>query len=225
MKHLIPILLFALAADASAATLYDGGIPLLNDAERSDVDNGNQKGDLFSVTTSVTLQGIQWWGIYGFSNSPQATDFFKARIYAVVNGVPVPTPLVEYTLPSVARQATTETVLGFLTVYSYVSVIPDTMLGPGNYVLSLMNDTTADANDSWFWANSTLTTGTAFERNSIFDAWSQFKLGDGVTPVPSHAFNISGFIVPEPTILSLLATASLGLAMQRRRRVAALTRR
>lgn len=218
MNFLIALLFLAMATTAPGAMLRDGGIPLLNDAERSDVDNGNQKGDLFTVTASETVQAIQWWGIYGFSNTPQTTDFFKARIYAVVSGIPNSTPLFEYTLPSVTRQATTGKVAGFLTVYSFTSTIPDTMLGPGNYVLSLMNDTTADTNDSWFWANSNVT-GTAFERNSIADAWSQFKLGDGVTPVPSHAFNLSGFLgVPEPTTFGLLAVAGFGLATQRRRR-------
>ncbi|MGB8169422.1 MAG: PEP-CTERM sorting domain-containing protein [Chthoniobacteraceae bacterium] len=215
MKFVFPLLTLVFATTASAAILHDNGAPNLINSARSDADNGVQRGDKLTVTTGETLQSIQWWGIYAFANTPQSVDAFTARIYSIVNGTPNQNPLVEIPL-TVTRQATAQTI-GGRTVYVYGSTIPNTILGPGDYVFSLMNDTTADTDDSWFWTLGTVTTAIAFERNAMSDPWNEFG-ADLVTPVPPHAFNISGLIVPEPTTFSLLAVAGLGLALKRNRK-------
>jgi len=217
MKLLLLLLALTLTTTASATVLQNNGIPNLVDVQKSDAEpGGGQRGDKITVTAAEMLQSVQWWGAYLFSNNPQSTDSFTVRIYAIVDGTPEQTPSIQYSLTGATRQATTDKISGF-TVYSYSSALPNTMLGPGDYVFSLMNDTTADPY-SWAWTTGTVTTGTAFVRNLSTDPWSQVELGDLITPVPRHAFNVSGLVVPEPTTFSLLAVAGLGLALQRRRK-------
>lgn len=216
MKFFFALLAFAGSATVDAAILHDNGSPVLNAADRSDVDTGAQVGDRFTVTTRETIQSIQWWGLYGFEGSAQSVDVFTAQIYTVTGGAPSTTPLLSFSLTGVTRQVIGTANPGGYSVYVYEAAIPNAIVAPGNYVLSLMNNTTADAGDSWFWSNNSQTPGTSVRRNSPSVSWELSDL-DG-DPFRNHAFKISGvFTVPEAATSSLLATAMGALAVRRRR--------
>ena len=216
MKFPYFLLALTLVTAARAATLHDNGVPLFSDVERSDFDNGKQIGDRISVTTPETLQGVQWWGAYLFSNVPTA-DLFTAQIFAMVNGVPETTPLLQYSLTGVTRQNTGGAIEGY-SIYAYTAPLPDVMLAPGNYVFSIMNNTAATSGTSWFWADGTVTTDNAWERDGPTLAWYSGRGGLPPSPTPSVAFNLTGiYTVPEPSSVLLLGTIAAGLALRRNR--------
>jgi hypothetical protein len=210
-------ILLALAVGASATIIRDNGTPSYTDGERSDFDSGKQIGDQFTLLTGATLQAIQWWGIYGFGNTPQSVDLFTVQIFAITSGSPAATPLIQYSLSGVSRQLTGGSV-GPFPVYVYDKVIPDTTLGPGTYLFSVMNDTTADTDDSWYWADSTLSTHAAWERNSAAESWYNTRGAFPSTPTPSVAFKISGTSIPEPAAWSLFAVTGACFGFFRRYR-------
>ncbi len=191
MKYLVFLLTIIFGIQASAATVYDGGAPSATDGQRSDFDNGKQIGGQFTLTTTQTLRSIEWWGVYGFSNTPQSVDAFTVQIFAVTAGAPEATPAFQYSLSAVPRVATGAKIAGSLSIYRYISEIPATVLAPGTYVLSIMNDTTADTNDSWYWADSAVTAGPAWERNTALLPWYNIRDGAPPTSTPNIAFNIS----------------------------------
>lgn len=216
MKFPYFLLALSLATTTHAAMLHDNGVPLLNDAQRSDADNGNQIGGQFTVTTPEILQGVQWWGSYQFSNVP-TVDLFTAQIFAVVGGTPSSMPLLQYSLTGVTRQLIPEMIADYFSVYVYTAPLPNAALPPGNYVFSIMNDTTTTTSTSWFWANGTVAEGDSWRRSPI-SAWSSVDGGLPPSPLPSVAFNLTGTqAVPEPSSALLLGTIAAGLALRRNR--------
>jgi hypothetical protein len=218
MQLLATLVALTLAIQASATiVIYDAGTPgVLTQFSDKDA-SGRSIGGQFTLGETTTLQFLEWWGAYAFANTPLAADSFSVRIYAVTSGVPESAPLIDFALTS-SRVLSGLMTSNNLPIYRYTSTMPDAMLGPGTYVLSIVNDTRTDTNDNWYWSQSTATNLPAWERNTPTSAWYNLKAGDPPTPTPNVAFNVSGFIpTPEPGTLSLVAVAGLCFAGRRLR--------
>ena len=100
-------------------------------------------------------------------------------------------------------------------VYEYSTTVTPIALDPNTtYWLSIVNDTTADTNDSWYWALAS-SLGNGALRSTDGTAWSgpaPFSPNGGGTA----AFFLTGD-VPEPATLSLTAAALIGCLHRRRR--------
>jgi len=222
IRYLIVALLFlATIPIVSAATIWDNGGPDFTDAIGSDFDvfpvsqTGAQAGDDFTLGATSTVNQIQWWGVYGPNNTPTQPDSFTIRFFNIVAGVPAITPFASYSIGEVAGIDTGSNLTAVdLDVYSFTAVIPATFLAPGSYLLSIVNNTAADADDNWFWAFSNFASGN-----------SKFRFNDGEGWIPSDfgelAFNISGNggAVPEAGSTALLLGCAVAAIMFAHRRL------
>jgi len=186
--------LLSLAPEIRATTVVDNGGPNGVDADVSDLAYPYQIGDPFTLTSPATIRQAQWWGLYFSSNSPTEPDAFTVRFFPVIAGVPNVIPSFSYALGNVPKTDSGVNV-GAWDVYSYSAAISDTPLSAGTYLFSVVNNTIADANDQWAWADSAQS-GTAWKRTSDGQAWSSFP--------GTHAFKLTDE-VPEPSSAALLS--------------------
>jgi hypothetical protein len=181
---LVLFLFLALALASRAATIWDNGGPDQANGFFSDFQDLDQAGDNFTVAGTATANQIQWWGGYAPSNTPTAPDNFTVRFFTITGGVPNTVPLFQYSIGDVGKVDSGLDVVGLFDIYTYSATIPDTLLGPGSYLLSIVNNTTGDTNDDWFWATSNNLGGESWRRTFDGDPWTARNV--------ELAFNISG---------------------------------
>ena len=202
MKSLFAMLLLGMVPLAHGSTVFDNGSPDLLGGLASDVSTPFVVFDDVSLGSSATVRSVQWWGVYYSDNTP-LTDAFTIRLYVDVAGAPSASAFATYAV-SATRQDTGTLVLGALNNYLYSANIPDTLLASGTYWISIVNDTTNDTNDNWYWATSQ-STGNAIQLTTTNSGEMAFVLSDTV-------------VVPEPGTLLLGVAGFAALALLRRRR-------
>jgi|EndMetStandDraft_4_1072995.scaffolds.fasta_scaffold23606_2 hypothetical protein len=209
------------AAPAHAAVIYDNSIPSYDYAFSSEAHNRWGVADTFVLQPGAeTITGIRWSGVYAFDNTPPSTDDFRIEIYAD-DGAGAPEQLASFGQDQDAsnglqRTATGSQLSGY-DIYSYFLDVPALTLAPGTrYWLRIMNDTTADAYDDWFWLAQT-GIGAAMGRTQLgaqwepLDAMLDFQL-EGPTNVPNPPS------VPEPASMLLVGSGVVGLFFRGRKR-------
>ena len=165
------LVFLTLASPGSAATIWDNGSPDLVNGTYSDFAFAQQEGDAFSVALAQTANQIQWWGGYGQTVAPP--DNFTIRFFSVTVGVPATAPLFSYT-PVVSRTDTGVDLFGY-DLFLYSATIPDTLFGPGDYLLSIVNNTSPlPPGDYWYWASSAQT-GTSWSRQLDGQPWNSIE--------------------------------------------------
>ncbi len=212
LVYLLCTLLFSILP-ATADVIYDNGVPDLTQAWASDFD-GNFSSSYFEQADDFQLQpgqttitDVHWWGVYSPGNTPGADDF-TIRIFEDNGGVPNLAPTHELTNLAVSRADTGADLPNPLDVYAYsVDVTPITLSANTTYWISILNDTTSDIDDDWYWAQSNVN-GNRETRNSDGQVWS---LGNG-----ELAFYLT--VIPEPASMTLLGLGVAGLAIRMRRR-------
>ncbi|MEM7455934.1 MAG: PEP-CTERM sorting domain-containing protein [Planctomycetota bacterium] len=156
MKKLILIgalMLIGLSETASADQVYDngvGGASGVQTAFRSDMDGNDAMADDFVVFSTTQVSGIQWTGTYFSTQTPQAFDDFTINIYFDDSGTPG--ALAESFTPGddVNRNDSGFDVNG-ISIYEYSAALDFTAIAGTQYHMSIVNDTTADPDDDWYW--------------------------------------------------------------------------
>jgi hypothetical protein len=180
---LIPAIFITLGSPSFATTIWDNGTPDLERGYFSDFGAGQQLGDNITVATTATANQIQWWGGYFRSSTPTGPDAFTIRFFNIVAGVPDIAPLFSYSIGDVAEVDTGLDFFGSLNLYVYSATIPDTLLAPGSYLVSIVNNTPG-GDGTWLWATSSQS-GLFYTRNNEGEAWRSGTFAE-------LAFNVSG---------------------------------
>jgi hypothetical protein len=192
----------ALAACSSlrgSSVLYDSGAPGYGDAFVSDPQFPVQYGSDFTFGGPASLTGLTWFGAYkppGSSVTIIGPDNFEVRIFGTTAGTPNVAPLFDFTGLLVTKIDTGGS-LSFPgeELYHYGVSVPSTILGPGTYFLSIINNTVAgDELWLWAWSNQSFQAGNAlYSRTADGGTWVgpfttqvSFQLrGDTATPEPA----------------------------------------
>ena len=133
-KILIAVSLMAWGTAASAAVIFsNGGIG--NNGFVSDTDfppSGGFSADDFSLTAGANvITGIQWTGVYAFSNTPQAADNFTIQFFTSVAGAPVVAPFLSLAVGNVPRIDTGVNTGFGADIFSYTASVAPIVLAPG----------------------------------------------------------------------------------------------
>ncbi len=229
----IAFLSLGITTSAQAAVLFNNGAPDKNFVVKSDFDLPVEAGDNFSLSDASNITQITWTGAYvtsddHFFNTP-AADNFSVRVFKILNGVPQSSPLNTFSNISASR---TSTVFPGFTLFNYAFTPSQPFaLNAGNYLLSVVNDTTAQSDYSWFWASSA-EPGNSFGRSNSNEPWFQIAASKG--PTIDLSFAVEGNTLPSPppppspapppakvpTPALLPGLIGLGLSVWRRRQAA-----
>jgi len=106
---------------------------------------------------NVLIFSMRWWGAYsGSADTPQEdADDFELRIYPDAGGAPASTPLSTHALPDAVRAGTGIDVFG-LPEFIYAAPLPSPIFFSAGttYWVTIVNNTTADPSDQWYWERS-----------------------------------------------------------------------
>lgn len=201
---------------AHADLIFDSGIlpGSVENSNISDVKFSNYAGDNFTLASAAFINEIQWTGTYyigGGFNFPPLVDDFTIAFHAFESGIPSSNASFSYHVAnSVNRTNTGVLFLGVAQLFSFSASVPDTLLLPGDYLLSIYNDTSATPGAGFSW--SFAARDGVYERRDLTAAWSPGFGGD-------HDFTIFGVTaVPEPSSIILLGMAALAATIPRRTR-------
>jgi hypothetical protein len=184
----------------------------------SDFDVPAQLVDDFQLQPGAsTITDVHWWGEYANPNNPgtPGTDDFTIRIFGDVSGTPEIDPLNEFAVGAVNRVS-----IGVIDgdeVFAYsVDIAPLTLAANTTYWLSIVNDTTLDTDDNWFWNLEVPSATTSVKCGRGVDGaiWGQCQLLELGFQLTNDAL-----AVPEPATWAMFAAgpASLGLMNRRRK--------
>ena len=219
------------AASASATTIVVQP-PQLGDTGAfisSDFIVPQQAGDIFSLGQEVddnNLVTVRWYGLYATSSfgtvAPLTADDFTASFYAIDSGTGVidvaPTASVTGAdLPVQRKLPPFDTSFGF-DIFEYVSsfsIGAGVVLPAGDYLLSIVNDSTAAGRDvQWFWRSNATGVGTdpnAKNRpGQVADAngWTTITGQGGVRL--AYTLSVNGIPTPATANLLLLGFGLIG---------------
>jgi hypothetical protein len=183
---------------AQAAVLWNNGVPNLESARVSDFEVPRETADNFTLASLSRLTKITWSGVYGFTNTPSADDF-SIGLFDANGSSPATIPQFSFSTNAIARTdsglnlpTSDGSAIVNLDVYNYeLSFTSPVILNPGNYLLSIVNNTLLDTDDNWFWARSA-STGNSLIRINPTDPWGTLD------PRPELAFAIEGTVISSP---------------------------
>lgn len=205
------LLFLPIVSVARAAVIFDNGIGVggISSAVGSDPSANSTfrfMAEEFRPTSNATVTTVRWSGMYSPADTPTATDSFTLIFYADSLGLPGAVLNAFSVGDSVWRTDSTFDVFGY-DIYSYTAAVNQPVVSGINYWLSIVNDTTADTNDSWLWGRDSRG---VLARSSNQATWESFSLGN-------LDFALEGTVVPEPGTATLLFGGLLCVLARRRR--------
>lgn len=223
-------------APAEAVTLTDNRFGEIVGFVGADFDNSytgypaTEYGSGFGLSQAAYITEVLWSGSYGldYTRTP-STDNFFVRLFTIDSidnfGLVSTSPLatltgnISYVVKPIQFEAFTDVgEMYFYTVdtYFYTLSLPTPFsLDSGSYLLSIMNDTTADLDDSWGWTLSA--PGGALFRYDPTESWDMLS--------GALYFAIQGEIKNDPqavpTPMLLPGLLGFGVAAWRQRKLKA----
>jgi hypothetical protein len=202
------VLVFAWGSGANAAVIFsNGGIG--NNGFISDTDFPGFAADDFTLASGASvITGVQWTGLYAFSNSPTQPDNFTIQFFVDVAGAPAASPFLSLPIGNSGRTDTGMDTSFGSDIFGYSVNLAPIVLAPNTeFWLSIFNDTATDADDNWFWGMQDAV-GNSFIRTTAADPWAAIS--------NRHDFTLTGPTpVSEPSALALLVIGVMGLLRYR----------
>ena len=211
---LLTALMLAWVTPATAVVIYDNGTTPSNSFV-SDTDFPRFVADDFSLAPGANvITGVQWTGLYFPTDTPTQVDNFTIQFFANVAGAPALTPFLSLPIGNPGR---TDTGIDLTDsdLFAYSADVAPIALAPNTvFWLSIFNNTSADTDDNWFWGMQDAL-GNSHDRGNPADPWVL-----QVPPVGNRQdFQLTGpAVIPEPSVLALLAIGVIGLLGGRRKR-------
>jgi hypothetical protein len=219
----ILFLFLATAMAGSGATLFSNGTPIEQTPSATygtaDHDGGIHRSSLFTLGNPATIRSMSFEGAYSPSDTPSVPDRFNVIIFdlrMVLGPNPLPNNVVDESDLVVATRIATGIQRIGREIYRYeANFITPITLSPGNYAISLANDTAGDSDDSWCWVGNEVPGPAAgYNQGGLQDRGLDYELGTSL----AFVFALRDeFVIPEPTIGILLAGAGTLTLIRRRR--------
>lgn len=177
-----------------AAIIVDNGTDIFA-AITSDFDASVQLADEFTLTETSKIQEIIWYGQYSDGGIP-LDDRFTIRFFEKVQGQYSSEPWREFNLDNINRIDLGLGLFG-VNLFEYSATLTPLTLNPGNYLLSIVNNTQVEIDD-WYWSAS-LPQDEDFEHFLRFEdeeLWEEGFLGNMTFTLVGQAT-----AVPEPSMI------------------------
>ncbi|MFT5052824.1 MAG: hypothetical protein ACI8QZ_004262 [Chlamydiales bacterium] len=165
-------------------------LPDLVDAYASDIDASRAVAENCTLTEATELCELVVWGTYAFGQTTPASDLFTLFIHADAAGLPGALVYTEVGIDS-TRTSTGGLIVGLFEEFRY-SLTPKfpVFLPAGDLWFEVINNTSADTDDQWFWE-----TGTQDAVSGIAGSADAFE-APGATWLPEiirdHAMQVCG---------------------------------
>jgi hypothetical protein len=189
------------AQEVNEAT-YGGAHP--SDLDPNFSDGVVHIGDEFILPGTATITTIRWTGLYFGGNTAPAVDHFRVQLYPHdessppihLGGIPLINPdLLDFNAGNdVHRSFIGKVPNGLFDMYDYsVTLDPGiTLVGEQIFWLSVVNNTTDDADDNWHWVRNRNFSDRVRTRIGFFDPPGWFVNGGGEV----H-FRLEGVFLPD----------------------------
>ncbi|MBW4458988.1 MAG: PTPA-CTERM sorting domain-containing protein [Nodosilinea sp. WJT8-NPBG4] len=187
-----------------------------------DLDNETptEFGEGFDLNANTAITRILWSGAYGPSNTrTPSTDNFSVRLFNVEgvdgDGLINTTPL---TTLSGDVSYSVQRIQGYQDIREYdvyfytLSLSNPFSLNSGGYLLSILNDTSADLDDNWGWTR--ITQGGAQFRFDATEPWG--RLAGGLYFAIEGDVKDNPAMIPTPALLPGLLGLGMGIWRKRR---------
>jgi hypothetical protein len=208
-QHLLSLLFVSvlfISDSAFGETVFDnGGLPYGNFATGSDVVFTYRLAENFSFEKTAAVNSIEFLGLYrsGSISSPIPTpsDNFMVEFYNTISGSPGSVIHIA-NVSSLFRQAAFSAGSNSTGFLYQMNVGEVTFPAGEQFWLSITNDTShTSADDYWSWASTTSPGDGAKIKDETDLDWSSRSF--------NYAFNLSGHLVPEPSVIALAFLGTL----------------
>lgn len=196
---------------ASASIIHNNGGPsIFSSVSDTDSPTNIRSADDFAIAPgTLPIQSISWSGLYT-NNAPNAPDDFTINFFLDNAGTPDPVGLITSLMPgnAVNRVDSSFNTPTGMDIYNYHADVGSLSLAAGNYWVSIVNNTSADADDDWRWSYSSPVSagGNAAYIGGTASSWTMIG---GEMSFALHDAPVTA--VPVPAAIWLMGSALLGL--------------